>query len=465
MAKWILLSALAVSFSFVSAEDLPARLEKVIKAHSIGKANLGISVVDLTRAPQNEVFALNEQNEMMPASITKLATASAVLQRLGSSFKFQTGLWSAASVKGSTLKGDLVLKGGGDPGFVSETMWFLVNEFVRTGIKTVDGDIVVDDSDFDGVRTDSSREPERVDRAYDAPVGAMSFNWNSVTIYIRPGDVGAPPSVFIDPIGDLFTIDNKAKTVKGAGNGLEVSRNGKRIVIRGSIGASLVEIPVYKNIDDPARWSGENLVFFLQQRGIKVTGKVKDGRKSSSARLLAKADSKPLGQHIADMLKFSNNYVAEMLTKDLASNAGQNPATLARGMKMIREYLVEIGIAADRFTLENPSGLSRNNKVRAHDMTALLVHVQKQFPMFAEMLSALPFAGIDGTLKKRMKGTLAEGWVRAKTGNLSGVISLAGYAGNRDGSVRAFTFMYNGKSDAGDSARKLFDDLAEELVQ
>jgi D-alanyl-D-alanine carboxypeptidase/D-alanyl-D-alanine-endopeptidase (penicillin-binding protein 4) len=98
-------------------------------------------------------------------------------------------------------------------------------------------------------------------------------------------------------------------------------------------------------------------------------------------------------------------------------------------------------------------------------MTRLLVHVQKQFPIFAEMLTALPFAGIDGTLKRRMKGTVAEGWVRAKTGNLNGVISLSGYAGHRDGSVRAFTFIFNGKGGDGENARALFDALAVELVE
>jgi D-alanyl-D-alanine carboxypeptidase/D-alanyl-D-alanine-endopeptidase (penicillin-binding protein 4) len=389
-----------------------------------------------------------------------------VLQKIGASTKLQTTLWSAAPIKDGVLKGDLVLKGGGDSGFVSETMWFLVNEFMRTGVKKIEGNILVDDTDFDGVRADESRDPERVDRAYDAPVGAMSFNWNSISIFIRPKETGTPPQVYLDPIDNGYKVENKAKTVAGTGNNLEVSRDGGTITVRGSIGANQPEAAVYKNIDDPVDWSGRNFVFFLGQRGIAVTGKVQAGKKTDDMKMLAKADAKPISQAVADMMKFSNNYVAEMLTKDLALfKTPGSPATLEAGMKIIRQTLTEMGIAADRFTLVNPSGLSRRNKMRPVDLAKVLAGSYRHFPTFAEYLTALPLAGVDGTLKNRMKDSPAQGWVRAKTGLLTGVVGLAGFAGRKDGSVRAFAFLFNGKGEQGDSARRLFDALAVELVQ
>lgn len=120
-------------------KDLSERLLKVIKSYSIPQAQLGLAVIDLGSTPQQTIFGLNDTEQFIPASVTKVATAAAVLQKLGSSFKFQTTLWSSGSLKNGTLNGDLVLKGGGDAGFVSETMWFLVNELVRTGIKKVEG--------------------------------------------------------------------------------------------------------------------------------------------------------------------------------------------------------------------------------------------------------------------------------------------------------------------------------------
>lgn len=451
----------------VHADDLNGRLQKTVRAHSssIAPSNLGLAVYDLDQSRQPLIFGMNEQKDFTPASITKIVTAATVLQRLGASYKFQTSLWSVGKIENGTLGGDLVLKGGGDSGFVSETMWFLVNELVRTGIKRIEGNLIVDDSDFDPIREDASRDPERVDRAYDAPVGAMSFNWNSINIFVRPTEIGKPPQVNLDPLPDYYAIVNKAKTVAKSGVDLDVSRTGNTVFISGTIGADANEFVAYKNIDDPVDWSGRNLVYFLSQRGIIVTGKVKGGKRPEGARLLAKADSEPVSQHVADMMKFSNNYVAEMLTKNLAAQNGTLPASLDAGMKLIRETITSLGIDRQNFNLLNPSGLSRQNRIKPADLARVLVRAQHHFPIFAEMLASFPLAGMDGTLKNRMKDTAAKGWVRAKTGNLAGVVGLAGYAGRKDGSVRAFAFIFNGKPDQGDSARRLFDALATQLVQ
>jgi D-alanyl-D-alanine carboxypeptidase/D-alanyl-D-alanine-endopeptidase (penicillin-binding protein 4) len=277
--------------------------------------------------------------------------------------------------------------------------------------------------------------------------------------------VGEPPQVVLDPLNDYFKVENKAKTVNKAGSSLEIARSGSRLIVNGTIGISHDEVVAYKNVDDPVDWSGKALVFFLKQRGITVTGKVKAGKRPENAKQLAKADSKPVSQHIADMMKFSNNYVAEMLTKDLAAQAGETPASLEGGMKQIRAYLTGQGFEAKNFNLINPSGLSRRNKMRARDLAEILVISQKNFPTFAEMLTALPIAGEDGTLKRRMLSAPVQGWVRAKTGSMAGIVSLAGYAGRKDGSMRAFAFVFNGKAAQGDGIRHLFDRLATELVQ
>ncbi len=448
-----------------NANALTGRLTKTVRQYSIPQAQLGLVIYELNQTPQQLIFALNENQDFIPASVTKIATATSVLQRLGASFKFQTSLWSEGKIKNGVLQGDLVLKGGGDSGFVSETMWFLVNEFTRTGIHRIEGDLLVDDTDFDRVRADSSRDPERVDRAYDAPVGAMSFNWNSINIFVRPTRSGEPPRVYLDPLADYYKIDNKAKTVAGNGSSLEVSRVGQRVIVRGSIGEGAKEFVAYKNIDDPIDWSGQNLAFFMRQRGISISGKVKSGTKPKNAVLLAKADSKPVSQHVADMMKFSNNYVAEMLTKNLAAQGGVFPASLDAGMTLIRETMLGMGLKSGSFNLLNPSGLSRRNRMKPVDLVKVLIEAQHHFPTFAEMLAAFPLAGQDGTLRNRMKGQATQGWVRAKTGNLSGVVGLAGYAGRKDGASHAFVFIFNGKAGQSDTARRLFDALAMDLVQ
>lgn len=460
----ILVLLALVSGPWSVAHALSGRIDKILRSYSIPRANIGIAVFDLDGKDQL-IYGLNEERDFIPASLTKIMTAATVLKRMGASHKIQTGLWSSAPIKEGVLTGDIFLKGGGDSGFVSETMWFLVNELTRSGVTRIDGDLIVDDSDFDGVRNDPSRDPGRVDRAYDAPVGAMSFNWNSINIFVRPGEVGKPPHVILDPIDFDHKIDNKAKTTSGNGHKLEVSRSGKVVYVRGSIGVNSTEYVFYKNIDEPSDWSGHALLEFLKQRGITVKGKVKRGKKPVAARLLAKAESKALSQHVADMMKFSNNFVAEMLSKNLSVHEGIIPGTLDEGMKIIRQHLVDVGIDKKRFTLINPSGLSRRNMMKPVDIAKVLVAAHRHFPTKAEMLSAFPLAGQDGTLKNRMRGTNGEGWVRAKTGLLKGVVGLAGYAGRKDGSIRSFAFVFNGDPERGDLVRRMFDALAVELVQ
>jgi D-alanyl-D-alanine carboxypeptidase/D-alanyl-D-alanine-endopeptidase (penicillin-binding protein 4) len=157
------------------------------------------------------------------------------------------------------------------------------------------------------------------------------------------------------------------------------------------------------------------------------------------------------------MNKFSNNYVAEMLTKLMASRKS-TPGTIAGGMKLIEALQAELQIAKSQMTLVNPSGLTRDNKMSAQALLKVLFYAQKNFSMMPEMLVSLPIAGVDGTLKRRMKNTPGERFVRAKTGYLTGVISLAGYAGRSDGQVLPFVMIYNGSGDEW-KVRELFDDL------
>jgi D-alanyl-D-alanine carboxypeptidase/D-alanyl-D-alanine-endopeptidase (penicillin-binding protein 4) len=234
------------------------------------------------------------------------------------------------------------------------------------------------------------------------------------------------------------------------------------VVVSGKIALDAKEVVVYKNITQPDLWAGYNLRSFLQQRGIEVKGAVKTGVTPGNAKLVAEAEGKPIQDVLSDMNKFSNNYIAEMLTKNLA--AAQNPpGTIEKGMKVLREYMEKIGVPASQYELYNPSGLTRENKMTAQALWRVLNDMRTQFRYQPEFVTSLPIAGVDGTLKKRMKGTSAERWVRAKTGFLTGVVALAGYAGRSDGTVLPFVFIYNGNADESD-IRALFDHLATSLV-
>lgn len=449
--------------------ELVASFEKTLGSLKISKDNVSLYVSIGDGDDQFVIKDLNGQKPLIPASISKVATTSAILDQFPAGYKFKTQLLSNGKIEKGILKGSLILKGGGDPSFVSENMWFLVNQLLRHQLTEIEGDLVVDDSFFDSSRFDQSRQSVRVDRAYDAPVGAMSFNWNSVNIFVKPGAKGEKAQVYLDPENEYLQLINTTKTIAGSGNELiaerkDGSKNGSDIIhVSGAIGEKSKEIVVYKNITSPDLWAGYNLKSFLSQRGIKVSGKIKNGSTPTDANILAEYESKNIEFILADMNKFSNNYVAEMLTKNMSAK-NSPPGNLADGVKIISEHLKKLLIPEDQFYIENPSGLTRKNKFSSYAMWKILLHLRNDFTVQPEFLNSLPIAGVDGTLKKRMKSGPAERWVRAKTGYIDGVVSLAGYAGRRDGRVVTFSFIYNGSEDEG-KVRSSFDSLLETLVK
>jgi D-alanyl-D-alanine carboxypeptidase/D-alanyl-D-alanine-endopeptidase (penicillin-binding protein 4) len=164
------------------------------------------------------------------------------------------------------------------------------------------------------------------------------------------------------------------------------------------------------------------------------------------------------------MLKFSNNFVAEMLAKNLAAEKNKLvPAKMKDGIEEIKKYLDSLEIKRSDYVLENVSGLTRDNRFSPKQLAVVLSSIRNDFLTFPEFLSGLPIAGIDGTLKNRMKNPNGESVVRAKTGYLDGVVGLAGYVGRKNKSPLVFVFIFNGNYEHGIAARPLFDDLINHL--
>lgn len=460
-------SVFAVDSAWVSKEQ--KKLQQILKKSGIPESHFGIYVAGGEGEPK-VIFSQNEDKKMIPASITKLVTAAAAITQFPPGTKFKTVLMTSGKIEDGVLKGDLILRGGGDPSFVSENMWYLVNAFTRTSVKKIEGDLIIDDSLFDKVRFDPTRQKERVDRAYDAPTGAMSFNWNSVNVFVRPGKkAGDPAQVVADPDNQYIQLKSKVVTSpEGAKTSVSVDRDedtkgpGDIVQVSGKIALGSKEVVVYKNITQPDLWAGYNLRSFLQQRGIEVKGGIKNGNAPSSAAVVAESDGKAIEGILADMNKFSNNYVAEMLTKNIAA-ANNPPGTIEKGMKVLDQYMASLGIQKTQYEILSPSGLNRQNRMSASVMWKVLNDMKFQFRYSPEFMTSLPIAGIDGTLKNRMKDSPGQRWVRGKTGYLDGVVSLAGYAGRKDGTVIPFVFIYNGNADES-QVRALFDRLAISLV-
>ncbi len=438
--------------------ELSVRVKKIISNSKIPQKNLGIYISDLK---DNKVFYSHQQEKLfIPASLSKIVTAIGYLESVEIGQTFKTELLGQQSPSGESYRGDVCFKGSGDPSFVSEKMWYLVNEFLRSGIKKIEGDLLIDDQVFDDVRFSESRVSVRRDRAYDAPVSGASFNWNTVNVFIRPGfKKGDKARVFLDPENEYVQLKNSTQTIQRSGK-VHVSRvfdeKTKRdvIIANGTIGVNEEEKTFFKSISQPSLWTGYNLKSFLQNRGVVVTGNIKVVNCSNFKTVLAQSESKPIEQMISDMQKFSNNYVAEMLVKDLA-NRKKGQGSLTKGMEVINDFL-KTKMRFKDYKFVNPSGFSRENRFSPQQLAEIIYYGSSQFNYYFEFVSSLSISGVDGTLKKRLLN--AKSSVRAKSGYLSGVVGLAGLVESSKG-TRIFVLIYNGAPKFDWDAKKLFDQL------
>lgn len=468
--KWLVLCLLFAAGSAWALEGTDDLVESVENS-AIPERDLSLLAVEGNGSDAKVLLSLNPNKALIPASVTKLVTAAAALRSFPPGTRFETRLLSDGKLKDKTLDGDLVLKGGGDPSFNPSVLAELVSRLARLGIREIRGDILVDDSYFDSVRIDGSRSDiERVDRAYDAPVGAMSFNGNTVAVYVRPGSfAGKPAHVIVEPISDYIRVSGTVNTAVGRGRPrvgvqrvADPSHPGDTIKVNGFIGQQIEEVMAYKNITQPDLWSAENLKQELKRQGISVTGRARRGAASFGARRLASVQGDTVQEIVVEMNKTSNNFVAEMLAKNLSAQE-RPPGNLERGMVIIREYMRSLGLSQLEYTLVNPSGLTRDNKLSARALVRVLQDMGGNFQYAPEFQTSLPIAGVDGTLRRRLRNTPAERFIRAKTGYVDDVVTLAGYAGHKDGRIVAFAFLYNGRIPTY-RVRKLYDDLCEELA-
>jgi len=435
----------------VFREALVKRLTFIFKDDKLEKTQLGVEVFSLSR--QETLFSLNSGVPLSPASAAKLLTSFVALKRLGPDFTFKTEVYADGPIVNGVLKGNLYLKGGGDPSLVTERMFLLVNDLARNSLRQVTGTIFVDDSTFDEVQIDPNRLKTDTDRAYNAPVGGLSFNYNTTTAYFRPSDVvGERPHVFIEPDTGYMEVSNKAKTGRrGTGYNLTASRikgtQGDSLLVKGSMPLGMSEQKSHFNINEPAFYAGQALRYMLANRGIRVSGgDIKRQNVPVTARKLATLESLPLREIVTLMNKFSSNFIADALVKALGREVRGAPGTTAKGLEVIREEATKVGVNTAGFHFVSGSGLTRDNRTSASQFIALMNAAYLDFDVLPELLASLPIAGKDGTLRNRMKGTSAYGRLRGKTGTIDGVSALVGIVQSKGGELLAFAVIMNDKT-------------------
>jgi D-alanyl-D-alanine carboxypeptidase/D-alanyl-D-alanine-endopeptidase (penicillin-binding protein 4) len=446
-ALWAGLALGAPASKAQAREALRRAMQSVIDSSPLGAARVTVQVMSLDDG--EVVFARDADELLNPASNVKLFTAAAALALLGPEYRFETEFFTPPDFKDGKAK-ILYVRGKGDPTITTERLYAMVSDLVHAGLVEVQ-DIVLDDTWFDPDREPPGYDQESGDKAYLAPTGALSLNWNTVGVFLRPGEtVGSPAVAEIEPPSEYFTLEGQVRTGTKTERRFTVSssleRGGQRqkITVDGVVPVDKGTWSQWRKIDQPALYFGFTLKELLKQRGVKVKGRIRLGAVPPGQKLLAVSVSDSLDIVLKKLQKHSSNFVAEQLIKTLGAEKRGAPGSTASGISVVEDFLEqEVGIARGSYVMKNGSGLNDANRFSAAQTTKLLAYMAKNFPLMPEYLSALGIAGKDGTLKYRFEGSDAVGRLRAKTGTLENVSALSGYVQAVGGERFVFSVMVN----------------------
>lgn len=434
----ILFTAAALAPLRAGAADLPQPVAEAVRQAGIPQNALGIFVQQIGAA--RPLLAVGADRPMNPASVMKLITTYAALELLGPAYTWKTEIYGGGPLQGGTLRGDLILKGYGDPRLNLESFWLLLRNLRQAGVREIAGDLVLDASYFDVEKSDPAGFDAQPYRAYNVAPEALLVNYKMVNLQLAPEPEANRVRVVADPVPEALTLNNNLKLASGpcndwrtalaaditvAGGQATVSLNGR---YSAECGDKVLSLSLYDN-------AGYIHGLFKQlwaEQGGRFTGAVRNGQLPASARLLVSRESPPLAEIVRDINKFSNNVMARQLFLTLGAYDSGPPATLAKAKLAIASWLASKQLEFPELVLENGSGLSRVERISARHLGQLLLAAFHSAIM-PEFMSSLPIAAVDGTMKTRLNGDPVAGRAHVKTGLLDGVKAIAGYVLDRSG--------------------------------
>lgn len=438
---------------------LAGKISDLIEKSEFADARWGVFVVSLQDG--RVVAARDAQKLFMPASALKIITSVVALDRLGADFQWKTRVFAKEKIENGTLSGDLILYGEGAPDLSEDGIQNLVNQLKAKGLQRVKGSVVGDESYFTGDKIGDGWAWNELQWYYGAEASALSINRNLVNVILQEdGKPRTEPATdYVEFSGAVAALQNGDQESIGLQRGL----GNNKIYVWGE-GKNL---DVRVAVENPALWSAKILREALIKNGIAVEGgaksadwKSEDKFNPENAEALASVESQTLDEIVRRMNKDSINLYAELILRTLGKKFGaetpdENPKARktrgddAAGAAVIKKWLRDSGGSLQETeSIKDGSGLSRLNFVTPETVGRALV-AGNQIKAAEAFKNSLPVAATDGTLRGRLGN--AAGRIRAKTGSIMFVNSLAGYA-QRTNETLAFVILCNNETRKADSS-------------
>ena len=449
-----------------SAQSLPPEVEAALARAKVPREALAALVVDAAPAlgalstqanaaagKAGPLLSHRANASVNPASVMKLVTTYAGLELLGPAYTWPTLVYVDGPISGGTLNGNLIIQGKGDPKLVIERLWLLLRRVQSLGIKNISGDILLDRSAFSTLPPNPADFDGEPLRPYNAAPDALLINFKSVVMTFVPNPGAGVASVSFEPplanVQMQTTVPLAAgKTAASLGDcgdyrgALAADFSDPfRISFKGAYPAACGEKVWPVAYADPASYAERAVQGMWMEIGGKLSGRVREGRAPAAARPVFEMASGTLADTIQGINKFSNNVMAQQLFLTLslprpglapigAPNAPANgapnaPASFEASREVVRAWWRERFGEQDMPTLDNGSGLSRQERITPQGLARMLQTAYASGAM-PELMASLPITGIDGTLR-RSKSRVSQGWAHLKTGSLRDSTALAGY--------------------------------------
>jgi serine-type D-Ala-D-Ala carboxypeptidase/endopeptidase (penicillin-binding protein 4) len=431
------------------------RLTAAATNPALSTARLGGVVTDVTTG--KVLWSKDPDGHYNLASNAKLFTAVTALARLGTGFKWRTtALCDLDAFDPTTgeIDGDLYIQGKGDPTLTVGGLDQLANDLRAIGVRSIKGNVTIDRDYYDTADEPPHFDEQKKERAgFRAPVSALMVNGNAVVVIVEPDPAGlAPATVTISPEAPEYVrlVQADVLTVVDARSRLRIDTAVKKdhleLKVMGQVRADEGPQYVRRRIDDTLRFAHEQVRRALAKQGIRVGKKKLDtGAAPLTARVLAVKESDALGDIVRAMTKTSNNTVAEAVLKTIGAEtrATPGPATWNDGLAALRAHVADTCQIGGAFTIENGSGLFGSTSVTPAQVVGLLQCAHRDYRVGPDLTASLAIVGVDGTLARRLPESVAKGRIRAKTGTLAAVTTVAGFAGVDGARELAFAILVN----------------------
>ncbi len=442
-----LITCLALAAPVSHADGLPERPRAVLNQQLVPDSAVTVVVRDI--ASRENLVELNSTMPRPPASTMKLVPTWAALEMLGPAYDWKTRAWSDAPVVRGVLKGNLYLQGGGDPLLTIERWWRFVADLRQTGLRVVEGDIVIDQTRFAALNERAEDFDGQSWRTYNVLPDALLVNWQSADFVVRPADDDKGVEVAIQPFPTGLVVENRVVLTEGrcAGRNRRILITNpddamEHVHVSGRLSASCGPQTFRRVVMQPAEYAYGTFVTLWRQMGGKFTGGMLRAPTPPTARLLLTQESESLAEIVRATNKYSSNVMARILLLTVAAETSGTPATASAGEASIKELLASRGLEFPELVIGNGSGLSREARISGDSMARLLVGAWES-RYAPEFLASLSLGGLDGTLRKRFQNVDDPSRIRMKTGTLKDVSTIAGYVTGKSGKHYAVVVYIN----------------------